>query len=155
MEDESTFNKVIELLAGREIRITEHQPVRTSEEAAQIRGTTLDSGAKAMLLTNGAALFLAVMSASRKLDSKVFKKLTSSKSLRFATEQEVFQTTKCIPGAVPPFGSIFGVKTYMDESLRTQGDSINFNAGLRTKSVTMRLEDFITVENPVISVFAK
>jgi Ala-tRNA(Pro) deacylase len=155
MEDESTFNKVIELLAGREIRITEHQPVRTSEEAAQIRGTTLDSGAKAMLLTNGAGLFLAVMSASRKLDSKIFKKLTSSKSLRFATEQEVFQTTKCIPGAVPPFGSIFGVKTYMDESLRTQGDSINFNAGLRTKSVTMRLEDFITVENPVISVFGK
>jgi Ala-tRNA(Pro) deacylase len=95
------------------------------------------------------------MSASRKLDSKIFKKLTSSKSLRFATEQEVFQTTKCIPGAVPPFGSIFGVKTYMDESLRTQGDSINFNAGLRTKSVTMRLEDFITVENPVISVFGK
>ncbi|OMJ80379.1 hypothetical protein SteCoe_19373 [Stentor coeruleus] len=155
MEDESTFNKVIELLAGRDIRVTEHEAVRTSEEAAQIRGTTLDSGAKAMLLTNGPALFLAVMSASRKLDSKIFKKLTSSKSLRFATEQEVFQTTKCIPGAVPPFGSIFGVKTYMDESLRTQGDSINFNAGLRTKSVTMRLDDFITVENPVISVFSK
>lgn len=33
------------------------------------------------------------------------------------------------PGAVPPFSFPFdGVRAYMDESLRRQGASINFNA---------------------------
>ena len=108
-----------------------------------------------MLLSDGLTLFLAVMSASRKLDSKKFKKLIGSKSLKFASEEEVFNTTKCIPGAVPPFGSIFGIPTYMDESLRTQGNSINFNAGLRTRSVSMKLEDYLEVEKPIISSFTK
>ena len=155
MEDESTFNRIIALLAGKNINITEHNPVRTSEEAAVIRGTTLDSGAKAMLLNDGIKFTLAVMSAGRKLDSKKFKKIIGSKSLKFATEEEVLNTTRCIPGAVPPFGSIFGISTYMDESLRTQGNSINFNAGLRTRSITMMLEDYLIVENPIISKFTK
>jgi Ala-tRNA(Pro) deacylase len=40
------------LLVTRKIEFTElqHDPVRTSEEAAQIRGVSLASGAKAMLL---------------------------------------------------------------------------------------------------------
>jgi Ala-tRNA(Pro) deacylase len=155
MEDESTFNAIVSLLSGKEIRINEHESVRTSEEAASIRGTSLDSGAKAMLLSDGPKLLLAVMSASRKLDSKAFKKLIGTRSLKFATEEEVFKTTRCIPGAVPPFGSLFGVPTYMDESLRAQGDSINFNAGLRTRSIFMRLEDYISIENPIISNFTK
>jgi len=48
---------------------------------------------------------------------------------------EVKKITKCLNGAVPPFGSIFGIKTYVDNSLVKQGDYISFNAGLRTKSV--------------------
>ena len=155
MEDESTFNAIIQLLDGKNISVTEHAPVRTSEEAAQVRGATLDSGAKAMLLSDGAAFVLAVISASKKLDSKMFKKLIKSKSLKFATEDDVLRLTKCIPGAVPPFGSIFGLKTYMDESLRAQGTSINFNAGLRTRSIAMSLEDYLIAENPVISCFSK
>ena len=155
MEDEGTFNRVVALLSGRPVTVTEHEAVRTSEEAAKVRGSTLESGAKAMLLFDGAKFVLAVMSASRKLDSKLFKKIIASKSLRFASEEEVLNTTRCIPGAVPPFGSIFGVATYMDTSLRAQGDSINFNAGLRTRSVTMSVQDYISVENPTIAEFTK
>ena len=54
---------------------------------------------------------------------------------------------------MPPFGSIFGLKTYMDESLRNQGDSINFNSGKRTNSVFMSLKDYLNVENPIVCQF--
>lgn len=54
---------------------------------------------------------------------------------------------------MPPFGSIFGLKTYMDESLRNQGDSINFNSGKRTNSVCMSLKDYLNVENPTVCQF--
>lgn len=155
MEDESTFNALVSLLSSRQIRITEHEATKTSEESAQVRGTTLDSGAKAMLLKEGVNFVLAVMSAARKLDSGRFKKIIKCKNLKFATEEEVWNLTKCIPGAVPPFGSLWGIKTYMDESLRTQGDSINFNAGLRTRSIFLSLQDYIEIENPQIGDFTK
>ena len=43
-----------------------------------------------------------------------------NKNIRFATPQEVFETTGCLPGAVPPFGKIFGLKVYVDRSLGKQ-----------------------------------
>ena len=53
----------------------------------------------------------------------------NKKKLRLADAATVKRSTGCIPGAVPPFGSIFeGVSTYVDNSLKEQGDTINFNA---------------------------
>ena len=57
-------------------------------------------------------------------------------------------TTGCVNGAVPPFGSLFGAHTYLDKSLIEQGDTMNFNAGLRTHSINMKVEDYLNVENP-------
>jgi len=53
---------------------------------------------------------------------------TSKKKLRMASPQDVYEATQCVPGAVPPFGNVFGMKVFMDESVQTQGDVINFNA---------------------------
>ena len=66
------------------------------------------------------------------------------------TEDEVLTITGCVPGAVPPFGSAFEIATFMDESLRLQGPIINFNAGLRTDSFSMSVDDYIGVEAPFI-----
>lgn len=132
----------------------------TSEEAAQVRGVSLASGAKAMLLKDtgkkltkeGVAYYLAVMSAANRFSSKQFKKITSCKSIRFATPEEVHQTTGCLPGAVPPFGQIFNVPVWVDRSLGKQ-ESINFNCGLRTHSITMTYADYFKAEAPTFHVF--
>ena len=97
----------------------------TCEEAAEVRGVSLDSGAKAMVLKDtgkklaleGVPFYLAVLSASKRFNSKAFKKIINCKSLRFATPEEVFATTGCLPGAVPPFGKLFGVPVWVDRSL--------------------------------------
>ena len=81
--------------------------------------------------------YLAVMSASKKFSWKLIKKLLKIKNMRFATPEEVFERTGCRPGAVPPFGSVFRTSTLVDESLQKQGDTINFNCGLRTHSIRM------------------
>ena len=51
-ENKETFEKLEKVLTdkGIEHKITEHEPTLTSEESAKIRGATLASGAKAMLL---------------------------------------------------------------------------------------------------------
>lgn len=124
---------------------------------------SLASGAKAMLLKDNTKnisddklFYLAVMSASKKFSWKLVKKILKIKNMRFATPEEVFTVTRCLPGAVPPFGSVFNVPTLVDESLKTQGDTINFNCGLRTHSMRLKTEDYIKVEQPkLITVFTE
>lgn len=109
-----------------------------------------DTGKK--LALEGVPYYLAVLSASKRFSSKQFKKIISCKSLRFATPQEVHEKTGCLPGAVPPFGKVFGVPVWVDRSLSKQ-DSINFNAGLRTHSISMSYEDYFKAEEPTFHVF--
>ena len=157
-ENSATQQEVLALLLQKipnRFKASTHEAVRTSEEAAAVRGATLASGAKAMLLSvKGASsaneFVLVVISAAAKMDSKAFKKLGAFKSTRFASEEEVRTVTGCLPGAVPPFGSVWGLRTFMDESLQTQGDMINFNAGLRTFSVSMSVADYLAVEGPTV-----
>ena len=74
-----------------------------------------------------------------------------------ATAEEVKEVTGCIPGGVPPFGSVFtakgGVETIVDPSLQEQGKRINFNCGLRTRSVSILFSDYLAFEKPSIKPF--
>ena len=74
--------------------------------------------------------------------------LIKSKKLRFATDKEVYEVSGCLRGAVPPFGSMFArpIQTYVDRSL-SSNEMINFNCGLRTHSLSMRYEDYVSVES--------
>ena len=45
-----------------------------------------------------------------------------------ATPKDVHEATGCVTGAVPPFGSVFSIPTFVDNSLQEQGSTINFNA---------------------------
>ena len=51
-EDPATFERIKKKLdeLGIKYKLTIHEPVKTSEEAAAIRGVTLASGAKAVIL---------------------------------------------------------------------------------------------------------
>ncbi|MSS70674.1 MAG: hypothetical protein EXS64_04205 [Candidatus Latescibacteria bacterium] len=132
---------------GVSYRITTHGPVYTSAEAAAARGTALSSGAKALVLKAGEAFVLFVMPADRKLDSKRVRKNLGFRELRFATREEVFALTGLQPGAIPPFGSLFGLKTYCDRALG-QNERINFNPGSHTTTLEMGYEDYVRVEGP-------
>ena len=151
-EDPATFEKITNSLKEKNIdyKLLIHEPTRTSEESAKVRGVTLASGAKAMLVKEGVQNFiLCVMSASKKVSWKKVKEVIKSKKVNLASEEEVKTLTKCLPGAVPPFGSAFGIKTYLDNSLIDQGDTINFNCGLRTHSLRLSTKDYLEYEKPV------
>ena len=161
-ETPASFEKIKAFLDERGIKyeVTEHKPVLTSEEAAEVRGVPLATGAKAMLLkdsakkaaADAAPFMLAVLSAANKFSSKQFKKISACKNIRFASPQEVHEVTGCLPGAVPPFGKIFGVPVWVDRSLG-KNEMINFNCGLRTKSISMAYADYFKVEEPKWHVF--
>jgi Ala-tRNA(Pro) deacylase len=134
--------------SGVTFRVLHHEPVYTSEQAAEARGTPLASGAKALIVKAGERFIFLVLPADRKADSRKVKELLGVKDLRFATPEEIEKLTGGLkPGSIPPFGSFFRLKTYCDKALG-ENKSINFNAGDHSTSVQMTYEDYVTVENP-------
>lgn len=127
--------------------VLQHAPVFTSEEAAAVRGTTLASGAKALVCKADEQFVLIVLPADRRLASKLVRKEAGVKSLRFATREEVEQLTGLAPGSIPPFGSLFNLPTWCDRRLSEQ-PRINFNAGDHAISISMTYEDFLLAESP-------
>jgi Ala-tRNA(Pro) deacylase len=149
---DSVFDRLHERLCGAGVAFTvlRHAPVYTSEQAAAVRGVPLASGAKALVLKGGDAFVLVVVPADRKLDSKKARTALGSRSIRFASREEVEQLTGLQPGSIPPFGSLFNLPTWCDPAL---GDSasINFNAGDHAISVQMTYADYVALERPALA----
>ncbi len=133
----------------------EHEPVRTSEQAAELRpGYSLAQGAKAIIIrakipVEGKRFVMLVMPGDRKFDSAKVKLALGSKDIRFATEEEVGEITGGVkPGGVPPFGNLFGLMVVCDPSL-FENEKIIFNAG-RNISIAMRSTDYRNLVQPSV-----
>jgi Ala-tRNA(Pro) deacylase len=136
--------------AGATYSVLRHAPVFTSEEAAAVRGVPLASGAKALVVKAGDAFVLLVLPADRKLDGRKARAALGVKGLRFASREEVERLTGLQPGAIPPFGSLFGLPTHCDPALGANA-AINFNAGDHAVSVQMPYADYLAAEAPVLT----
>jgi Ala-tRNA(Pro) deacylase len=152
----SVFERLSEMLttAGVPFSVLRHAPVFNSEEAAAVRGTSLASGAKALVCKADERFVLIVLPADRRLASKAVRQSAGIKSLRFATREEVASLTGLAPGSIPPFGSLFGFPTWCDESLAEQ-PQINFNAGDHAISITLAYADFVRAEQPHLGKYAE
>ncbi len=132
----------------------EHDPVRTSEEAAQTRpGYQLHQGAKAIIVGYKAReperrFVMLVMPADLKFDKSKVKELFGARDVRFATEEEVAALTGGVQvGGVPPFGNLFHLDVIADARL-FENERIVFNAGDRRFSVAMRAADYRRLVQP-------
>jgi Ala-tRNA(Pro) deacylase len=147
--------ELIALLAAEaaDFQLLHHEPVTTSAEAAATRGTELRSGAKAMLVKAKSGFVLLVLAGDRRVDWKLLAPLVGGKGARFANDEELHAATGLTKGAVPPFGRLFGLRTIYDASL-LEVDSVNFNAGTKTDSVTMTRADLIRIGGGEVASFS-
>ena len=136
--------------AGIEHRHDIHEAVRTSQEASELRGVSMSSGAKAIVLRGKKTKdsFLVVIPADRKVDISVIKDLVGEKLSFNPRVEEEFD---CEPGSVPPFGSVIGLQTYADNDLE---ETLNFNIGLRTDSLQISKADYLALEKPITGNFS-
>jgi len=155
-----TYERLSTLLRHQGVTFTElgpHEACRTSEDSVRVRlaggwqDVTLNSGAKAMLMRDGGKgekWLLIVLPADKKLSWKKVRALRG-KGTRMATEEEVARVTGCVPGAVPPIAAAFPEITecIIDSGLPSV---INFNCGLRTRSMQMSREAYERVQCPLV-----
>ena len=131
---------IFDYLEGYEYTLMHHAETPTSEDSMRERGEELRIGAKALLCRSKGNFFLCVLPADRKLHSKKVKRVIGS-SFSFASLTELNTITGLEKGAVPPFGEVFRVPTYVDKKI-FDNVMIAFNAASLTVSVKMRSVDY-------------
>lgn len=152
----SIFEEIKELLDEKKViyQFKVHPPTYTSEESALHRGEPLKIGAKAMILKTDTGFMMAALPADRKIDSARLKEIFHTKNLRFATKEELLEKTGLVPGAIPPFGSLFNTPMIIDKALLEE-EYIAFNAGSLEKSIKMKTKDYMEIVKPKVEEFSK
>ena len=158
---EKTLEDIKKILDSKKILYEhiKHSHVHRSEEAAKIRGNTVEQAAKAIVLkvkkrNSEYELIQCVLSGHRKIYLKKLKQLLDLKSAGLATPEEVLEKTGCTIGSVPPFGGIFGMLVYMDPCVLEQ-ETIFFSAGTHNDSVKMKSKDYVEATSPNILGFCE
>jgi Ala-tRNA(Pro) deacylase len=139
---------------GVAFRLLEHAPVFTSEEAARVRGTPIEAGAKALVLQAADRPVQVVVPGHRRVDNARLREILGTRTLRFATPEELLALTGCAPGAVPPFGNLFDLPVLVDEELAAR-EEIAFNAGSNAASIVMGAADFVRLSGARVCRVAK
>lgn len=98
-----------------------HQPAPTSSRRANSVHTQGRQVAKTVLLKNTDGQFLiAVLPSDKKIDWSKLATTTGKSGWKLATEQQAGSVfSDCETGAWPPFGSLYGVPTLVDDSFRS------------------------------------
>lgn len=130
-----------------------HSPAYTAQASAATMHIPGKELAKTVVLRSGEKTLLAVLPASYHVNLKRLAALAGG-TVRLASEQEFAGLfPDCEPGAMPPFGSLYNLPTYVDESLAAD-EEIVFNAGTHRDAIRMKYADLVRLAKPAVGAFA-
>jgi Ala-tRNA(Pro) deacylase len=130
-----------------------HTTAYTAQGAAATMKVSGKELAKTVVLRAGEETVLGVLPAAHHASLEKMRVLLG-KPVRLATEQEFINLfPDCELGAMPPFGELYGLPVYVDESLAAD-EEIVFNAGTHHDAIRLRYEDFARLVKPVVGAFA-
>lgn len=125
-----------------------HPEAFTAQQSAQAAHVPGRSFAKAVLLNVDGKIWMAVVAATERVDLARVQKCLGAKKARLASEAEFSPLfPDCDLGAMPIFGSIYGVPVLACQEL-TQNEEIAFTAGTHREIVRMKTADFLAAEQP-------
>ena len=110
--------------------------------------------AKPVIVKGGSGFAMCVLSAPQHLDLRLAAEALGESKVQLATEAEMAEVFKdCELGAEPPVGSMFGLKTVMDETLR-EDEFLVMQSGSHTESIKLRREDWEKLVDPIVASIA-
>jgi Ala-tRNA(Pro) deacylase len=113
--------------------------------------------AKTVLLrvNHGFRDVVAILPADLRINPEQASKLLGGAEIKFGKEEDIVEhCPDCERGVLPPFGSQYGMRTMVDESLASQ-DDIVFECNTHKVAIRMKWQDFCRLENPLVGQFAE
>lgn len=131
-----------------------HSPAYTARETAASTFVPRREFAKTIIVDLDGEKVMAVVSASRHVDLEALSSLAQASAARLATEDEFRSNfADCEIGAMPPFGSLYDMRVFVDEMV-TEVDDLCFNAGSHEQIIRMDCGAYLQLEQPVIGSIA-
>ncbi|HZR81004.1 MAG TPA: YbaK/EbsC family protein [Candidatus Binatia bacterium] len=149
--------KLKELLDARQVRheVRAHKVAYTATGVAAADHVPPSEMAKVVVLRGCGGYLMAVLPASRELDVERLRDAVGDPDARLASEDEFAHLFPgCEPGAMPPFGDLFGMPLWADDSLGRESETV-FNAGNHRETVHMAYCDFVRLAHPTFAAFAR
>lgn len=147
--------KLKDYLNGQQIKYVsiQHSPAYTAQEVAASAHIPGRDMAKAVIVRIEGATAMVVLPANRKVVLADLREALGAEQVKLATEEE-FQNLfpDCEVGAMPPFGNLYGMDTYVAPSLLNEPE-IAFNAGTHTEVIKMACKDFAKLVQPKVANF--
>jgi Ala-tRNA(Pro) deacylase len=135
--------------------VVPHRPAFTAQEEAAATHVPGRDWAKVVVCVVDGRPVQAVVPAPFTVHLERFLELTGGSQIRLAQEDELpLLFPGCEPGAVPPFGPLYGQPIYVDVKLALEPEIV-FNAGTYTEAIAMRWADFARSVRPVVGNFSQ
>ena len=148
--------KLMEFLDSHQVKYVciTHSTAYTAQEVAalaHIRGRDM---AKTVIVKLDGKVAMAVLPASKQVDLSLLKAVAGAETAALATEAEFRgKFPECETGAMPPFGNLYGVPVFVEESL-TKDKEISFNAGTHNELMRISYSDFERLVQPTVTRFS-
>ncbi len=135
--------------SGVEFDVIDHPLAFTAQEEAAASHVPGRHWAKTVAVLIDGEPAIAVVPATRRLDTDKLSRVAGTQDVQIAHESE-FQGLypDCELGAMPPFGELYGQQTFIDEALREE-ERIAFHAGDHRTAIEMSYGDFERLCHPV------
>ncbi len=130
-----------------------HPEAFRAAEIAHTLHTPEKEMAKVVIVKVQERFVMTVLPASSNVDLHRLRTVFATHQVRLATEDEITGLfPDCELGAMPPFGNLYGLPVYVDQSL-TEDEEIVFQAGTHSDAIRMRYWDFASLAFPVVAEF--
>lgn len=128
--------------------IITHSPAHTAQEVAAAAHISGKEMAKTVMMKVDSEMVMLVLPASMKVDLGRLLDATGADEVELANEREFKHLFPgCDLGAMPPFGNLFGLRTFVAEEL-TEDEEIAFNAGSSTELIRLAYADYARLVHP-------
>ena len=143
--------RLIECLDENKVRyeVLQHPEAVSAQRIAQAEHVKGRHHAKVVIVKSGDAHLMIVLPADHHIDLEKVEKAVG-KTVSLDREHE-FKSLfpDCVIGAMPPFGNLYGLPTYVDQSLAGQ-DYIVFEAGTHTDAIKINYRDYEKIVKPEV-----
>ena len=127
-----------------------HSQAFTAQETAESAHIPGNEMAKTVIVKVDDNLTMIVLPASEKIDLELVKSAINAGKVELATEKEFEDMfPSCEIGAMPPFGNLYGMPVYVEESL-ANNENIAFNAGSHIELIKLTYKDYARLVQPEI-----
>jgi Ala-tRNA(Pro) deacylase len=125
-----------------------HSPAYTAQEVAASAHIPGRGMAKTVVVKIDGRLALAVVPAMQHVDMTRVRDASGADQAELAGEEDFRDRFEgCELGAMPPFGNLFDMETFVDQTFAGQ-EKIAFNAGSHTDVIAMPFDDYARLVHP-------